>query len=394
MKKSFLLTSLVLLILFECLRVYLIMPMPGSQQFNSIELAYFLGVNKWAIRLIGYALVFILGLFVFRNLTKKDTVSVSLLIVLYIIMFYVFTFKMEADKMFYQPNKVVTTTLSSNKIPSHKLIIGVHLDSVSAAYPIQLIGYHHQVVDTINGKPIMVTYCTVCRTGRVYSPIVNGKQEIFRLVGMDHFNAMFEDATTKSWWRQSNGECIAGPLKGYRLTELKSEQLTLAAWSRKYPATLVLQADSAFKENFEKMDTYDKGKSKGALTRRDTTSWSLKSWVLGVELGNKSKMYDWNLLTKQRLIEDSLGAHQVLVLLENDTTSFHTYNRIVGGQVLRFQKSSDAIVDLNTGSLWNFDGVCINGKLKDSVLQQVNSYQEFLHSWQFFHPKSERYVLK
>lgn len=370
------------------------MPMPGSQQFDSIELAYFLGINKWVIRLIGYALVFILAILVFRKVTKKDKIIASVLVAIYIAVFYVFTFQMEADKMFYQPSKVITSSLSFNKIPTKKLVIGVVIDSIAKAYPIQLIGYHHQVVDTINGKPIMVTYCTVCRTGRVYSPIVNGKQEIFRLVGMDHFNAMFEDATTKSWWRQSNGECIAGPLKGYRLTELKSEQLTLAVWSRKYPTTLVLQADSAFKEKFEKMDTYDKGKSKGALTKRDTTSWSFKSWVLGVELGNKSKMYDWNLLTKQRLIEDSIGQNQILILLENDTASFHTYNRVVGGQVLRFQKNSDSIIDLNTGSFWNFDGVCINGKLKYSVLQQVNSYQEFLHSWEFFHPKSERYMLK
>jgi hypothetical protein len=394
MKKLLLLSCIVLLIIFESLRVYLIMPMPGSQQFDAIDLAYFLGINKWAIRLIGYALVFILGILVFRKVTKKDKIIASILVAIYISVFYVFTFQMEADKMFYQPSKVITSSLSINKIPTQKLVIGVVVDSIAKAYPIQLIGYHHQVVDTINGKPIMVTYCTVCRTGRVYSPIVNGKQEIFRLVGMDHFNAMFEDATTKSWWRQSNGECIAGPLKGYRLTELKSEQLTLAVWSRKYPNTLVLQADSAFKEKFEKMDTYDKGKSKGALTKRDTTSWSFKSWVLGVELGNKSKMYDWNLLTKQRLIEDSIGQNQILILLENDTSSFHTYNRVVGGQVLRFQKNSDSIIDLNTGSFWNFDGVCINGKLKDSVLQQVNSYQEFLHSWEFFHPKSERYMLK
>jgi hypothetical protein len=67
----------------------------------------------------------------------------------------------------------------------------------------------HQVRDSINHIPVMVTYCTVCRTGRIYNPIVNGKAETFRLVGMDHFNAMFEDATTKSWWRQSTGECIA-----------------------------------------------------------------------------------------------------------------------------------------------------------------------------------------
>jgi hypothetical protein len=55
----------------------------------------------------------------------------------------------------------------------------------------------------------MVTYCTVCRTGRVYGPIINGKKETFRLVGMDHFNAMLEDATTKSWWQQATWDARA-----------------------------------------------------------------------------------------------------------------------------------------------------------------------------------------
>mgnify|MGYP000734050172 CR=1 FL=1 len=213
---------------------------------------------------------------------KKDKIIIGVLTAVYLIVFYFFTFQMEADKMFYQPAKVVTTSLSKNKIPNNKLVIGIVIDSIARAYPIQLIGYHHQVVDTINGKPIMVTYCTVCRTGRVYSPIVNGKQETFRLVGMDHFNAMFEDATTKSWWRQSNGECIVGPLKGYQLQEIKSEQLVLSAWVRKQPNTHVLQPDAQFKEKFEKMETYDKGKSKGDLTKRDTASWKDKSWKIRI----------------------------------------------------------------------------------------------------------------
>jgi hypothetical protein len=40
---------------------------------------------------------------------------------------------------------------------------------------------------------------------------------------MDHFNAMFEDSQTKSWWRQVNGEAIAGPLKGKTLPEIPSQ---------------------------------------------------------------------------------------------------------------------------------------------------------------------------
>jgi hypothetical protein len=247
------------------------------------------------------------------------------------------------------------------------------------------------VVDTINGKPIMVTYCTVCRTGRVYSPFVYGKQEIFRLVGMDHFNAMFEDATTKSWWRQSNGECIAGPLKGYRLNEIPSEQLTLAAWSRKYPATKVLQADNVFKAQFTQMDAYDKGKSNGGLTKRDTASWKNKSWVVGIQNGENARTYDWNQLVKQRILQDSLPNYPLLILLEDDTASFHTYSRKMNNIILTFTKNKDLISDLNTGSIWNYDGVCLDGKLKGSVLGRISSYQEFLHSWEFFHPKSSRF---
>jgi hypothetical protein len=391
MKKFYIILGLLALIIFEFVRVYLIMPLPGSQQFNSIDIAYFLGTNKWVIRLVGYLFVIILTVSIWMNILKREKLFILFLATIYIGVFYVFTFKMEADKMFYQPTKVITASLLNNKIPSNKLVIGVVIDSVAIAYPIQLIGYHHQVVDTINNKAIMVTYCTVCRTGRVYSPIVNGKQETFRLVGMDHFNAMFEDQSTKSWWRQSNGECIAGPLKGYKLQEIRSEQAVLSAWSRVHPNTKILQPDPVFKEKFDQMDTYDKGTSKGSLTKRDKTSWSNKSWVLGVEDADNSKTYDWNQLVVQRIIQDSIPNNPIVILLENDTASFHTYSRKMNNDVLSFIKNKDSIWDTNTGSLWNYDGICIDGQLKGKVLTKVASYQEFLHSWEFFHPKSSRY---
>lgn len=384
-------SGLLFLILFEFIRVYLIMPMPGSQQFNSIQLAYFLGSNKWIIRLIGYLLVSVPLVLILRNGVKKEKLIFGGLTTMYLIVFYVFTFQMEADKMFYQPTRVITTPLSSNKIPDNKLVIGVVIDSTASAYPIQLIGYHHQVVDTVHGNPIMVTYCTVCRTGRIYSLIVNGKQETFRLVGMDHFNAMFEDATTKSWWRQSTGECIAGPLKGYKLKEFKSEQLILSAWVRIHPNTQILQPDPLFKEEFEQMDTYDKGISRGDLTKRDSASWKNKSWVLGIQDGANAKTYDWNQLTKQRIIQDSLPDNPIIILLENDTVSFHAYSRVVNSKVLTFHKNQDSFRDLNTGSTWNYEGVCIEGMLKGNSLKRVTCYQEFLHSWEFFHPQSVRF---
>ena len=383
--------SFILLIVFECLRVYLIMPMPGSQTFNSIDLAYFLGANKNSIRILLYLIILLPFIKIIKGNSIWEKIGLGVLSLVYIAIFYVFTFMMEADKMFLQPTHTYFYKIAENKIPIDKLVIGVSENGIDKAYPIQFIGYHHQVRDSIGQTPIMVTYCTVCRTGRVYSPMVNGKLENFRLVGMDHFNAMFEDATTKSWWRQANGECIAGPLKGYKLKEINSEQLSLKAWFRKHPNAEVLQPDEKFAATLAKMDSYDKGKSKSNLTKRDTVSWQFKSWVLGIDIGESAKTYDWNYVEKNKIIQDSLPSMPILILLENDSASFHAYNRTVNNMSLQFQKRNDTLMDTYSQSLWNEDGICIDGKLKGLSLTPIASYQEYLHSWEYFHPKSKRY---
>jgi len=394
MNKLLLYVGLILLIIFEVLRVYLIMPMPGSQQFDSISLAYFLGSNKIHIRIFLYCMIAHPFLLEFKNGKKTKKGLLIAMAIFYIGIFYAFTFIMEADKMFYQPSRKFFQNSDQNKISSNKLIIGIEYGGIAKAYPIQLIGYHHQVVDTIANTPVMVTYCTVCRTGRVFHPIVNGKVEKFRLVGMDHFNAMFEDATTKSWWAQATGECIAGPLKGSKLKEFPSEQLRLDAWLIKHPTSQILQPDEKFKEQFVQMDAYDKGISKGRLTKRDSASWKFKSWIVGVDYKGKSKTYDWNMLVSNRMIEDSLNSLPLLVVLENDTASFHAFSRQYSAETLKFKLNGDSLIDINTGSLWDLNGNCIEGKLKGTLLTKVAAYQEFLHSWEYFHPNAKRYDKK
>jgi hypothetical protein len=391
MKKFVLYVGFIFLIIFEVLRVYLIMPMPGSQEFDSINLAYLLGSNKIYIRIILYTIIAYPFIVEFKQAKKLKKSLLIAMILFYGFVFYVFTFEMEADKMFYQPAHKYFSGSTQNKIATDRLIVGVELQGIAKAYPIQLIGYHHQVADTIGDIPIMVTYCTVCRTGRVFHPEVNGKVETFRLVGMDHYNAMFEDATTKSWWAQATGECIAGPLKGTKLKEFPSDQVRLDAWLNEYPASMILQPDEKFKQQFDQMQSYDKGVSKGRLTKRDSASWKFKSWVVGVLYKNKARTYDWNMLVSNRIIEDSLTGLPLLLVLENDTASFHAFSRQYSDATLKFKLNGDSLIDINTNSLWNLNGICIEGKLKGGALTKVAAYQEFLHSWEYFHPNALRY---
>ena len=335
MKSFLLLSGFLLLILSEILRVYFIMPFPGSQKLDVVETAYWLDQNINWIRLILMVLLIYPLADVIRRTLPWQKVLIGALVAGYLTVFYFFNFRFLADKMFYQPTVVAFADVTENKVDSSRLVIGVELHGESKAYPIQLIGYHHQVRDTVGGIPVMVTYCTVCRTGRIFNPVVNGKPETFRLVGMDHFNAMFEDASTKSWWRQVSGEAIAGPLRGTMLEEIPSRQMTLASWLSLYPESMILQPDSAFQSEYDDLEGYDKGKLKSKLEKRDSLSWKQKSWIVGIQLDKTTKAYDWNELLAKKLIEDSLAGTPIILLVEKDSASFHSLSRWVENKSLQ-----------------------------------------------------------
>ena len=392
MKSFLLLSGFLLLILSEILRVYFIMPFPGSQKLDVVETAYWLDQNINWIRLIFMVLLIYPLADVIRRTLPWQKVLIGALVAGYLTVFYFFNFRFLADKMFYQPTVVAFADVTENKVDSSRLVIGVELHGESKAYPIQIIGYHHQVRDTVGGTPVMVTYCTVCRTGRVFSPFVDGKPENFRLVGMDHFNAMFEDATTRSWWRQVSGEAITGPLKGKQLEEIPSRQMSLSSWLRLYPSSQILQPDSLFISEYNDLDKYDDGSVKSSLEKRDSLSWKPKSWVVGVVKGKQAKAYDWNQLVSSKLIQDSLAGLPLMIVLESDSVSFHAWNRRLNGTVLNFKRnvSGDFLQDQNSGSVWNMNGLCTEGPLKGQQLQPVRAYQEFWHSWKQFHPHTWR----
>jgi len=397
MPKTFLLvTGFLLLFASEILRVYFIMPFPGSQLHNTIDIAYFIGKYIFLLRFICLLLIIVPLIALFKTGRLWIKILLSGTILFYLFIFYLFNFKFLADKMFYQPRNKLFATAVDNTVDTNKLVIAASIHGQAKAYPIEIIGYHHQVQDTIGGEPVIVTYCTVCRTGAVFSPFVNNNYEHFRLVGMDHFNAMFEDEKTKTWWRQVNGEAIAGPLKGNNLTELASMQMRLGSWIREYPRTLILQPDTLFKSEYDDLSGYDSGTIKGSLEKRDSASWNKKSWVVGIVENNFSKAYDWNDLVKEKIINDSLHSTPVVLILENDGVTFHAFKSVVEGQKLQFtwNDSLRILQDRNTGSTWTWNGICTNGILKNKSLTSIQSYQEFWHSWQTFHPNSLTFAVK
>jgi hypothetical protein len=382
---------LFVLFVAEILRVYFIRPFPSSQELNAVTLAHFLYNNIMYIRLLVLFVVVVALAVSFSQWTIKQRIFLLITVVLYGVVYYFINFEFLPSKMFDElQNKNFATASPEKNLPG-KTILGVTVNGESKAYPIEIISYHHNVEDTLGGEPIIITYCSVCHTGRVYSSLVNGKKNNFHLVGMDHFNAVLEDDETKSWWQQATGIAIAGPLKGESLKEIVSEQMSLSAWLRGHPKSLVLKGDINFQGRYEDFGGIASANIKGILDNREGASWQSKSWVVGIESDAESKAYDWNEILIKKVINDSLNKLPVVVLIEPDNVSYRVWNRKVNNQSLQFVIQNNKLLDTTTNSTWNFDGLCVSGPLEGQQLKPVQASQEFWHSWQRFHPSTSKY---
>jgi hypothetical protein len=363
------------LFLVEMLKGYLLMPMPGSQEQESVSLVYFLYDKRWLFRIV-FAIMMIAGLKdVFQR--RKWIPIVFLLITAAGI--YFSDFMMSADRMFHEPETLAFKTKSESKVSDSSLVLCVTYNGIAKAYPIQFLTFHHQVQDTIAGKAIMVTYCSVCRSGIVFEPIVNGEKETFRLVGMTHYNAMFEDRTTKSWWSQADGICIAGPLKGAMLPDFPSSQMTIRKFTELYPGALIMQPDEKYLAMYDTERVFETGRITTGIERTDPASWKDKSWVVGIEVENASKAYDWNELKAKRVINDNVQNKNIVVALTEDQQTYCVFVR-PGAEL--FTISHDTL--FSNGRAYDFAGR--NLENKNEQLTPVPSKQEFWHSWKQFHP--------
>ncbi|WP_428329971.1 DUF3179 domain-containing (seleno)protein [Mucilaginibacter sp.] len=389
-KPSIFWAGIFLLVVPGLIHAYLLMPFPGSQDLNAITVCYYLEKLVMPLRIIGAIIVIY---YFFKYLLKNSItgkIAKLLVFVLCLVSFYFTDVMFKAESMFEEPQTIKFSNAIYNKVPESMVVIGVVNNGIAKAYPLVYLGYHHKIQDNVGNEPVLVTYCTMCRTGRVYSPVVNGKRQNFRLVGARHYNAIIEDAATKTWWYQATGNAAVGELKGEHLAELPYEQSTLGAWLNKHPASLILQPDVHYLSDYNDLKNYDRLQSvdkDSVLKNKD--SLVRKSWMVGIIINGQAKAYDWRQLDKKRLVNDQVNHTPLLIALEHDSLTYHAFNSTVKGKALHFKlDTAGTITDQETASVWNWDGLSTAGTLKGSQLNKIQAYQEYWHSWKHFHPNT------
>jgi hypothetical protein len=297
------------------------------------------------------------------------------------------------EKMFHPYDSLAFASADEVKVDSDDKVLAVKIGHEARAYPIRTMGYHHIVNDMVGGVPIAVTYCTLCHTGLVWSPVIDGKTLHFRLAGINNGNALLRDEETSSVWQQSTGEAIFGPLKGKQLKLVPSDELTFALWRKEQPQGQVLKPDAQFQAEYDPKDW----ESHVAKTRTvvDTTKSGIgpHQLMIGVTVDGQSKAYPIEAILAAKLIQDQIEGSPVVIVVGSDGASIRAFeNDHVGvdGARLTFAvgEGETAMTDAETGSAWNFQGCAVGGKMAGTCLKGIDAHKDYWFDWMNHHPGS------
>ena len=361
---------------------------PVLQRFSwQIDLAYIMWSNIVRLRII-YAVALVLLLVMMSPQARQDVLPyAAVLVPLWGGIYWLFNRFWVGKYKFLPITQRVFETAANNKVDPAIQVLGISHNGVQKAYPTNMLFYHHQISDEIGDHPIAATYCGMCRSGRIYSALVDDMALSFSLVGAVNFNAVLRDDKTATWWRQETGEAAKGVLKGRVLDDMPFEQMSLANWIAKYPETTILQYDPHFTQKYKFL---------AALLNYEVSfpGWHMQKTpplVIGIEVGGQSHAYDFKNLMRVGLVLDTLADTAILAVGDQDGVSAFVYDRTVDGTALSFQRTEEGLKDHETGSQWDMFGRCHKGKLKGKTLRQIQSHKQFVRAWITFHPQSSFY---
>lgn len=256
------------------------------------------------------------------------------------------------------------------------------------AYPHKILNLHEIVNDELDGVPVAVTYCPLCRSGVVYDRRLDG-----RTLRFGNTSALYEsdlimfDYQTNSYWWQVPGRAIVDTLAGAALCPLPSQSMTWEQWRTLHPDTRVLSRDTGFPRDYSRDPFTDLGEflDEGGLPFGDPDSnpdrrLAPSDLVLGVAVGAQHAAYSLTRLGDAAL-NDTLGGRPVVVFSRAEGPSGAVYFAEVDGRTLRFAVDGEGYRDEQTGSRWDLAGRAIAGPLAGERLEAPPSRSTFWYAY-------------
>ena len=281
------------------------------------------------------------------------------------------------------------------------LVIGVEVEGTRRAYPFQVIVWHELVNDTINGKPILISYCPLCGTAIAFERSVNGQEFEFGVSGLLYnSDLLMYDRNTEALWSQINGTAVVGELSGARLEFYPSEIMTWGDWRNTYPDSEVLTTDTGAARDYSR-DPYENYYFDERLlfpvnrTSDIYDALPAKIDVTGIEVdGPAYGAFVSRDVRNAGIVNETVGATPVVVFANPSAgENIVVFERQIDGQELHFEFAEGGLRDTESGSFWSYDGLAMDGPWAGNQLVEIVPVKGFWFGWVAFHPETSLWQL-
>ncbi len=212
-------------------------------------------------------------------------------------------------------------------------VFGVFLDGEARAYPLRQLSWHEMLNDTVAGRPVTLSYCTLCGSGVLFDTRTVRGSYTFGTSGLLYrSNKLMYDRNGFSLWSNLTGEAVVGRA-AQAARSLPVLPMTLTRWGewrRRHPATLALALDRdterrwGFRYQPGAADQARRGVEFPVWRRSDRLDRQAEVYALRV--AGAAKAYPLERLRGRRVVNDRVG-EQAVVLVVEDGGGVRAYRR-------------------------------------------------------------------
>jgi len=281
-------------------------------------------------------------------------------------------------------------------------VFGVSINGEHRAYPLRIMNPHEMANDVLGGEPISLAYCTLCGSGIAYSGKFNGTETTFGTSGfLYRSNKLMYDRETFSIWNQESGEPVIGPLfdSGIRLDFFPTLLTTWGEWTAEHPDTTVLDIETGVYPAGRYFPEDNPNATYNAYFNSPDTMFPVwlrddaletKDVVLGLKIGEQRKAYPVEVLQQERVVNDTLGDTNIVVLASQISQAAKVYER--GNHEFSRVDGDDStgvpmtIVD-ESGTVWEVtEDALVSTADSTQTLPRIPTHMSFWFGWFAFYP--------
>jgi hypothetical protein len=276
-----------------------------------------------------------------------------------------------------------------------ELVFGAVVNGEYRAYPLRIMDWHELLNDEIGGEPVVLSYCTLCRSGILFrARAPDGERIRFGTSGLLYrSNKLMFDHETESLWSNLTGEPVVGKLAKDPVG-LEVLPLTLTTWGEwrwRHPTTTVLDLELlAFYYPFD----YQPGAADEARTGVSFPVWKKddrlerKEEVYALRLDGNAKAFVVESALSAGVVNDAVGPFPVVVVADSRSGSIRVYER--GERSFRWD-AEDRLVD-DRGKAWSLTEEALASTNEAGDVEQLGrlpGHVAFWFGWYGFYPDTE-----